>query len=217
MGTGPLKSIRTPQRLNRLSRLQRAKQKQLNSAIENAEDAGPTTFLLMRRAEILGESLISDIGSRQVRITGRHSQSASSSALALLYDRDRITQPQYRAGAMYAAMRRVLFGRAVPKPSVLAKILGESIFSATVLDAAFGKATPGALTQEERDEAIEEMRILYYRGDNRLRKLHYARRVREILRLVIIDDMLPDSRRPRYLERLREGLQELADTWRTDK
>lgn len=218
MGTAPLKPIRTPQRLNRLSRAQRAKAKQLKSASENAEDAGPTTYLLMRRAEMLGESLVSDIASRRVRITGRHSEAATSSSLALLYHLDRITQPQYRAGAMYAAMRRVLFGRAVPKPSVLAKILGESIFATmSMTNAATRAAVSDNLTPEERDEAIEEMRIMYYRGDNRLRKLHYARRVREILRRVIIDDMQPDPKRPNHLHRLREGLQELADCWRTDK
>lgn len=215
MGTGPLKSIATPQRLNRLSRLQRQKLKQLKSAVQNAEDAGPTDFTLMRRAEILGETLVQDIGSRQVRITGRHSQAATSSALSLLFHKDRITPAQYRAGAMYAAMRRVLFGRAVPKPSVLAKILGESIFA--TMGSALAQVRTESMTDEERDERIEEMRRLYYSGDNRLRRLHYARRVREILRRVIIDDMLPDPKRPNHLARLREGLQELADTWRTDK
>lgn len=211
MSPGPLKSIAIPQRQNRLSKKQRSAAKQLRSAIENAEEYGPTDFTLMRRAEILGESLVQDIVSRQVRITGRHSQAATTSSLAVLFHKDRITQPQYRAGILYASMRRVLFGRAVPKPSVLAKILGENIFA--TMGTALAQVRSESMTDEERDEAIEEMRLQYYRGDNRLRRLHYARRVREILRRVVIDDMLPDPRRPNHLARLREGLTELSDTW----
>ena len=57
------------------------------------------------------------------------------------------------------------------------------------------------------------MRAAYVRGDNRLRNLLYARRVREIVRRVCLDDEYPDPKRPNHLARLREGLQELADTW----
>jgi hypothetical protein len=199
-----LKSIRTPPKRSAISPSKRP----------NLDDSGPTDFQLMRRAELIGEGVVCIVGTGEVKITGKVSPDVSSS-LSILHHRQLITTPQFRAGQSYAALRRIIYGKAVPKGSALSKVIAESIFVTIARNQVSRKGTE--MTIAERDEWFEEMQIAYYRGDNRLRKLFYARRVREIVRRVLIDDMMPEPKKPNQLARLREGLQELVDVWGTDK
>lgn len=196
------RSIHTPPRASQVSKGQRARWR-----AEAGED-GPTAFQLMRKAEQLGERVACDIASRKVYLTGSNSGSATASALTLLRFHDRITWPQFRAGTTYAWLRFSLFGPATPGAATLFRVIHEHISS--------DMAIADEETTEERADRIERMRVQYLRGDNRLRNLLYARRVREMVRRVCIDDYYPDPARPNHLARLREGLQELADTWRTE-
>ena len=174
------------------------------------EHGGPTDFTLMRQAERMGETMYCVVGNRKVVMTGGNNGQASASSLSILHYHDKITNPQYHAGLAYAAMRKLLFGKAYPKGSHLSKVIATSIFQTLQMRDAQRKMD---VSDEERDEYFEEVRLMYYRGDNRLRRLPYFERVREMVRRVCIDDMMPDPAKPRHLKRLRIGLQELHNTW----
>lgn len=104
-------------------------------------------------------------------------------------------------------LRLKLFGPATARGSALFKVLATDIIAVNI-------AKENEMTPDEKEEHLVNCRISYYEADNRLRKMHYARRVREILRKVLIDNQLPDPKRPNQLARLREGLQVLAACWR---
>lgn len=196
-----LKSIAIPPRANRISKAQRQRYRAA------AEDDGPTPFQLMRRAELMGETVACDIASRRVFMTGSNNGQATATALTLLRFMDRITWGQFRAGSTYAWLRYSLFGPALPSASSLFRVIHEHLSSDMAM------AQHAEETSEEKADRLQRMRLQYLRGDNRLRALPYARRVREMVRRVCIDDYYPDPARPRHLDRLREGLEELSGTW----
>lgn len=193
-----LRSIRTPLTRDRIAPSKR-----------DRADEGPTAFALLRRAELLGETVVCNVKTKRVTITGRNDGRATTSALSLLYHRDKITQAQFRAGLMYARLRFAWFGSAVPRGSSLASMIHEHLSSDSALADAEDESA------EDKADRLEEMRLDFRRGDDRLRKLPYYERVRVCLRAVCIDDLYPTKRG--WLDRLRIGLQELADTWRTDQ
>lgn len=180
------------------------------TALENAELNGPTDFALQRRAELMGQGTYCALGSPETHITGDNTGILTGTALGILRTQDKIAWVQFRAGSFYAGLQHMLFGKVVPGTS--------SIFRNIALDLVEREQVSRRATETEEDHAIrtEEARIMYYRGDNRLRALPFARRVREILRRVCLNDALPDPKRPNQLHRLREGLQELVDTWDLD-
>lgn len=192
------------------------------------EEHGPTSFQLMRKAEAIGQGVACDIASRKVEITGgalaqSKAEFASSSSLAMLYSEDRIIHPQYRAGCEYGRLRRLLFGAAVARESGLTKVMATSIEDRIHL--------ANQAAREERDDAehadwLVEQRTLFERGEYALTRLQrhmpknarhpqtklstFRLNVRELLRRVCIDDMIPKATQ---ITPLRIGLQALADTW----
>lgn len=197
------RAIAIPVRRNRISSSQR-------EAIEN-DDGGPTMYSLQRRAELMGEATYCLVETHETSITGANTGILTGTALGILRTRDMIAAIQFKAGALYAGMRAMLFARAIPAST--------SIFRMIALDLSEREEIKRLAleTPEDHAERVEEARIMYYRGDNRLRQLPYARGVREVLRRVCIDDQLPDPHRPNQLARLKEGLQELSDTWQLEK
>jgi hypothetical protein len=201
------KSIRTPPRRDRLAPNKRPPM----------EHDGPTDFQLQRKAEAIGLGTVCNVETHKVEITGgknarARAEFATSSALALVYDQGLIIAKQYRAGAEYARLHRLLWGRSSPPASGLAKVM------ATALPERIEQANriaKEAMDDESYAEWIAEQRTLYERGEYRLRRMRgsiTARRlVRITLRAVIIDDLVPTQ--PAHVVRLRLGLNELANVW----
>lgn len=194
-----LKSIHTPPRRDRLAPSQRP---------PTGED-GPTDYQLMRRAETLGYGIYCEIGSPKTLMTGKNDGRSTSTAIGLLRFQDKITQPQFRAGAMYAYLRSAWFGQPMPKAVSLYRVIHEHLSSDSAI------AYREEETSEEKQERMYQMRLEYQRGDGRLQKLPYYTKIRITLRATIIDDLYPTN--DKWLQRLRIGLSELADCWRTDK
>lgn len=194
-----LKSIHTPSRRDRLAPSQRPP----------TGDEGPTDYQLMRRAETMGEGIYCEIGSPKTLMTGKNDGRTTSTAIGLLRFQDKITAPQFRAGAMYAYLRSALFGHPTPKAVSLYRVIHEHLSSDSAI--AFREEE----TTEEKQERMYQMRLEYQRGDGRLQKLPYYTKVRITLRATIIDDLYPANNT--ILSRLRIGLSELSDVWRTDK
>ena len=202
------KSIYTPPRRDRMSPSKRAPM----------PDDGPTEFLLLRKAELIGQTIERDPDTGKVRITcgkAAHARAefAGSSTLALLLDQDKIESKQYRAGNEYARLHRLLWGRTSPKQSGLSKVL------ATALPERIEQANR-ASKEELDDEAyadwLQEQRTLYERGEYRLRHIAgetitMRRLIRITLRAVVLDGSMPNH--PRQVWRLRIGLNALADVW----
>lgn len=193
-----LRSIRTPERRDRIAPSKR-----------EPVDEGPTHFQLLRRAEAMGQSVYYDDKQKRLAITGKNNGQVTASALSLLHYQSKITGPQYRAGLKYQFLRRTLFGAATPKIGGLQGVIHEHLSA--------DSAVKDELLPEEVEEREINQRIEYQRGDQALMRILYARRVREMVRRVCVDDMMPQANRPNQLARLREGLQVLADTWRTDR
>lgn len=202
------KSIVTPERRDRVTLSRRAPR----------ADDGPTDFQLMRKAEATGGAIACRLDDRSVDFVGgakarAEAEFASSSALAGLLHHRRIDSDQFRAGTEYARLHRLLFGRSVPRPSGLTKVLATSIEDRV--------HQANAAAREERDdeqhaEWLAEQRTLFERGEYRLR--HIAgetivnrRLIRVVVRMVCIDDLFPSK--AGQLWRLRIGLRELADVW----
>jgi hypothetical protein len=212
-----LKSIHTPPKRSQVSP---SKREPLNE--------GPTDFQLQRKAEAIGQGTVCDVESRRVAITGGKlalgkAEFASSSALALLYSREKIIHPQYRAGCEYQRLHRLLFGSTVPRESGLTKVMATSLDDRLKQEAA---ASREERDDEEQAEWMAEQRVLYERGENRLRHIRvpvprgrshearvnaYRMAVRAVLRATCIDDRYPAN--DEWLYRLKIGLGELAETW----
>lgn len=192
-----LKHIRTPQRRDRITPSKRPPR----------EDDGPTIYQLARRAELLGEKVIWDAKAHKPAVSGNAAVDATASAIGMLLHQKLISEEEHSAGQTYAMLRLILFGPASPRGSALFKVLATDFIEVAA-------AKERELTPDEKEEHLVNCRISYYEADNRLRKLHYARRVREVLRRVLIDNQMPDPKRPNQLSRLREGLQVLAFCWR---
>lgn len=213
------KSIVTPPRRDKISPAKRAPM----------PDVGPTDYTLQRKMEIIGEGTYCRVDDHRVMVTGQagsltRAEFASSSALALLFDRNKIEANQYRAGSEYARLHRLLWGRSTAKQSGLSKVL------ATALPERIEAANRAA--REERDDEeyadwMAEQRVLYERGEYRLRhllipaalsragfaaKVHVERRlIRIALRKVVIDNIYPHQAGQMW--RIRHGLNELANVW----
>lgn len=218
-----IRSIRTPPRLSSVSPSKRPPR----------ENDGPTPLQLLRKAETIGETIVCDVPSRKVEITGGKlaqgkAEFASSSALARLYHEEHIQHPQYRAGSEYTRLRRLLFGSAVARESGLTKVM------ATSIDDRIREANRKA--REERDDEayadyMVEQRTLFERGEHALhhvqRPLHdraryahtllsvFRNQVRILVRRVCIDDEYP-RRLETSVPLLRIGLTALSDVWRMD-
>ena len=192
-----LKSVKIPQRRNKVSPKKR-------DVVPS--DDGPGIYQIIRRAEVLGETVVVDSITKRPRVSGNAPHGASDSPVELLFNKGKITHAQLKAALLYGQLRQLLFGKSVAKQSTLSSVLSEG----------HGEARH-EYTLDEIDEHWEEIRLAYYRGDNRLRKLERARRVREMVRRVVIDRYMPTADRPNHLLRLREGLQELSDCWDCDK
>ena len=203
------KSIHTPPDRSRVSPSRR---------VPLPDDGGPTEFTLQRKAEVINEGTACRVDDRRVYITGpvgslTRAEFASSSNLALLFDQNKIIGKQYRAGAEYARLHRVLWGRVTPKPSTLSKVM------ATALPERIEAANRAAREERDEDSYIEwmqEQRTLFERGEYRLRHIagetHTSRRlIRIVVRAVAIDDVYPNK--PGQVWRLRLGLNELADAY----
>lgn len=181
-------------------------------------DDGPTDFALQRKVEIIGEGTYCRVDDRRVAVTGAkgtlsRAEFASSSALALLLDQKRIESAQYRAGSEYARLHRLLFGSSMPKPSGLSKVLATALPER--IEAA-NRAAKEQLDDEGYIEWLQEQRTLYERAEYRMRHIaghdHVARRlIRVTMRKVVIDNEYPTK--PGQVQRLRIGLNALADTW----
>lgn len=204
------KSIHTPPRRDRISPSKRAPM----------PDDGPTDFALQRKAEQIGQGVYCDLNRQgRVEITGgpgarARAEFATSSTLALLYDREKIDAKQLRAGNEYMRLHRLLWGRSTPPASGLSKVL------ATPLPDRLAEAAHASRDREELDEEgyiewMQEQRTLYERAEYRLRHLPgsitHRRLVRITLRAVILDDVMPTE--PAHLARLRLGLAHLAEVW----
>lgn len=202
------KSIHTPPRRDRISPSKRAP----------LPDDGPTDFALLRKAEAIGQGIACDVTTRKVDVTGgpgarARAEFATSSPLALLYDREKIDAKQYRAGTEYARLHRLLWGRSTPKQSGLAKVL------ATALPERIEQANAAARDEMDDDayaDWLAEQRTLYERAEYRLR--HIAgetitsrRIIRITLRAIVIDGSQPNH--ARQIHRLRIALSELANVW----
>ena len=215
-----IRTIRTPPKLSRVSPSKRPPR----------EDDGPTDLQLLRKAEVIGQSIVCDVASRKVEITGgklaqTKAEFASSSALARLYHEEHIQHPQYRAGCEYAKIRRLLFGSAVARESSLTKVM------ATSMEDRIYKANQAA--REERDDEayadyLVEQRMLFERGEGALHHVQrptsdpsryahtllsvFRNQVRILVRRVCIDDEYP-KRLATSVPLLRIGLTALADVW----
>ncbi|MFT3987200.1 hypothetical protein [Aestuariivirga sp.] len=190
------RSIRTPEKRSAMAPSRRPQ-----------PDAGPTDFALLRKAELIGETIVCDVSTRTVRMTGRNNGQAAFSALSRLHWRDRITLPQFRAGLQYAHLRAVLWGRAHPKPASFYRLIHEHISSDMHL--------PDEELAEEREERMDAMRLAYRRGDDHLRRMPHSTGVRVALRATCVDDLYPAN--DGWMARLRHGLHALADVWETDQ
>lgn len=205
------KSIVTPERRDRVAPSKRAPR----------ADDGPTDYQLMRKAEATGGAIACRLDDRSVDFVGgakarAEAEFASSSALAAIYHHGKVSSGMYRAGTEYARLHRLLFGRSVPRPSGLTKVL------ATTLDERIHQANMAAREErddDEREQWLEDQRTLFERGEYRLR--HIAgetivnrRLIRVVVRMVCIDDLFPSK--AGQLWRLRIGLKELADVWAMD-
>ena len=192
-----LKSVKVPHRRNLTAPKERP---------PVITDDGPGIYQIIRRAEVLGESVVVDKRTNKPRVSGHAPHFASDSPVELLFNQGKLTHAQLRAALLYGQLRQLLFGKSVAKQSTLSSVLsdghGESRREYTI---------------DEIDEHWDEIRLAYYRGDNRLRKLDRHRRVREMVRRVVVDRYMPAKDRPMHLVRLREGLQELSDCWDCDK
>jgi hypothetical protein len=217
-----IRSIRTPERRDRITPSKRTVQ----------EDAGPTPFALMRKAEMIGKGVVCDITTRRVTIgTGKADQAkaefASSSALARLLHEDLIDGDQYRGGTHYARLHRLVWGRATARESSLTKVMASS------MEEMFAKEI--AARRDELDDAeytdwLAEQRVLLERGEYALTRIPapilnkakhaaakantYRRQVRVVLRQVCIEDIYP---RRTLVTGLRAGLNVLAETWELDR
>jgi hypothetical protein len=163
----------------------------------------------MRRAESLGTTVVTEIATRRTYLAGRNNGQAAASSLSLLKHHDSITWPEYRSGLLYAHMRLTLWGRATAKVAALFRIIADNVDASMRIS--------DDLSEDERQDRLQEMRRMYAEGDNRLRAIPYSMRVREMVRRVCIDDMLPDPGKPVQLMRLRRGLNILAGVWGMDK
>jgi hypothetical protein len=191
----------------RRDRIARTKREPLD--VSKGDDAA-SLYALQRRAELMGEGTYCLIETGEVGITGPNSGVLTGTALGLLRTRDEIEAVEFRAGCLYGGLRSMLYPRAVPGSTSVYRMMALEL--GEVLD----ERLRARETPDEHAERIEEARIMYYRGDNRLRQLPHARRVREMLRVVVIDDRMPDESAPIQVKWLREGLRALVDTWDLD-
>lgn len=230
-----IKSIRTPERRDRISPSKR----------QPREEDGPTPFTLQRHAEQIGAGTVCDLSNRKVglalsRGTGHMTTNvmgakvqadadfAASSSLHRLQFEDAITTDQWRAGTIYARLNRLLFGRGVPKPSALGKVMASSMEDRI---AAANRASREERDDDEYAEWLGDQKVIYARGEHalahvavpmtggwakipeRLRRaklLTIRMQVRAVCRRVCLDDVYP---RRTMLPHLKLGLQVLADTW----
>jgi len=230
-----LKSIHTPPRRDKLSPSKRPPR----------EDDGPNPFALQRHAETIGAGTVCDVKSRKVGLSrtrgagnmtvneqgaGLQAEAdfAASSSLSRLRAEDAVTSDQYRAGAIYARLNALLFGRGAPKPSALGKVMATSLAQRLEAEA---RAARDERDDDEYAEWLDDQRIAYRRGEHalshvqvpmmnewakaparyRAAKLMTIRhQIRAVVRRVCLDDYYP---RRTLLPHLRYGLQALADVW----
>jgi hypothetical protein len=201
------KSIRTPPRRDRISPSKR----------DPMPEAGPTDFLLQRKAEQIGLGTVCDVETKRVQILGgapnqARVEFATSSVLALLREHNKILHRHYQAGTEYGRLHRTLFGRSTPKPSSLGRMIYTDLNER--LDAE-RKQTREEMDDDAYIEWMQEQRVLYERGEYRLRhiagcSITERRLIRIVLRHVILDNAYP---RATQIGRVRIGLNELADVW----
>lgn len=202
------KSIVTPPRRDKVTPSRRAPM----------PDVGPTDYTLQRKMEIIGEGTYCRVDDHRVMVTGQagsltRAEFASSSALALMLDRKKLDWDQYRAGAEYARLHRLLWGRSTAKQSGLSKVLATALPERIE---AINRAAREERDDEEYADWMAEQRTLFERGEYRLSHItgfnHVERRlIRIALRKVAIDNVYPHQ--PGQIRRIRIGLNSLAEVW----